>query len=1245
MSTVETPAPKTPLLGSKREPSRCGMSVRWALSLGGIAMLLTSVSIATTLSLYAGYTALAQTNDACDRGLAKCFDSGAESAQVLGKYLLLGTASRVHGVIDEYWARPTRVLDANLGSMQAFGMNINDPVVSVEAHRTMATIALTTLVANERDGLQEVQLVKGCCFPNYAQVTYSNTYQDPDNPDLFWVAFFENVSAPHVLVPEATPLKIGDTVAVWPDPWNPSDGDPNIVGITGKTCAEICGNWVKGRATGTTSDGRWLVSVDGEPSRTYNRVYKFDEGYFGSVNARGWVDDQSASGHRCDLTAFGRTGTCPVLNLRGSVLGRDYLSWLPRIAMEGQQKWAPLDQKFGRLLSLSAFAGNFSLDEPGATYLMSMVSVNIVQLTEICRNITDNLPMGSRVYVVQTDPWDGTQGIMIAASHGLSYRLSDPNDTLSNRIPMNATESNDPVIAAHASHIFSEYGNWSAPELNSEDLLNFDYASVLYLTKLQKIESGGNIANDSRLLQHIALLVPRNGVYGFIDSATAATQEDIENEREATEESLEVRIIWMCAVVGSCFMILTVICVIFAGHISRPIQDLAEQMFLVGKMRVEEVDQIIPDQPSRLTEISVMQIAFSETVKQLTEYKKFLPDYVLNPNGGSSEDDMSVESDADMPVGGAEVLMMAAQRNSSLVGVGASRDEPRDGPFSEGETSLLALQPQGSNSSLFGVAPIGSILKDQEAKDDPNDGDNSGARVSSHSIQSRQSSLRSVTQSVDNQSLPGDRRSIEGGDRRSLRHRTARRGTLGGTNPLTVPSCFAQGLTVKRGLTLLVVRLRDFEPRVGKPTPNALTPSGLIPSVAAWVDRVESAAKAKKGLLWGAALGDGEISIVWGLHQRRFDAGQAAVDCCLDLTDPGKVVAGEPGYELLERCHPFGAVVEKPGFWGNMGGTRTLSGPVIVGEHRRDALRMLTLGREMPWQEIGPHTPRVLVQVEQVQKLLDQLYDVIPIDVVNIHSVMTIAGTSYPESDHKRVGVCDVLTKLVATNEEWMYQWEEHLGRTRALFHAFTFYRRGDLAHARSQALLALSQGMEQHKAAAKRLGLIIPTNSPRASIAGTPQQHALGQLGSGLRSRLTKSSSGERVLGERVLVTPLAQPAPTGAPSAFTPPSVTRNPLTVQARGREDEDGGRGDDLPPPMPELRSLEVGTVDGQSDGQCSHQTSASAIAMVGGTPVLTRDESIRKRPAASALGTLSIPLGGPIGQQASKDTVGDPFLET
>eukprot|EP01062_Namystynia_karyoxenos_P071170 TRINITY_DN665_c0_g1_i1.p1 TRINITY_DN665_c0_g1~~TRINITY_DN665_c0_g1_i1.p1 ORF type:complete len:1147 (+),score=335.92 TRINITY_DN665_c0_g1_i1:116-3442(+) len=173
---------------------------------------------------------------------------------------------------------------------------------------------------------------------------------------------------------------------------------------------------------------------------------------------------------------------------------------------------------------------------------------------------------------------------------------------------------------------------------------------------------GPSDGRSGRTEWFLVIIIDRKYVLGDTDEAQAQSRADIDsnNERvaaavargqreaaeqvrksdEAVQEELDRDRIILYAVVAGSAAVLVMLSVFFSLRIVAPIQDLAADMAQVASMRLEEVDE--HKQFSALQEVAVMQLSFVQMVRNLREFRSYMPASALVH---SDDDEEQVEQE------------------------------------------------------------------------------------------------------------------------------------------------------------------------------------------------------------------------------------------------------------------------------------------------------------------------------------------------------------------------------------------------------------------------------------------------------------------------------------------------------------------------------------------------------------------------------------------------------------------------
>ena len=147
------------------------------------------------------------------------------------------------------------------------------------------------------------------------------------------------------------------------------------------------------------------------------------------------------------------------------------------------------------------------------------------------------------------------------------------------------------------------------------------------------------VFNNGRGLNwYVVALVDREYLLGEVDALNTATQEDIRKSESKVDDDLEKArmILYIVVVVAALIPIGLTVYLVF--RITKPLIQLMEDMSHVAVMDLDHVDAARP--LSSLAEVHGMEKSFKQMMKNLVEYRQYLPQSVLVDT--MSEDDTTL---------------------------------------------------------------------------------------------------------------------------------------------------------------------------------------------------------------------------------------------------------------------------------------------------------------------------------------------------------------------------------------------------------------------------------------------------------------------------------------------------------------------------------------------------------------------------------------------------------------------------
>eukprot|EP01065_Artemidia_motanka_P004988 TRINITY_DN1236_c4_g1_i1.p1 TRINITY_DN1236_c4_g1~~TRINITY_DN1236_c4_g1_i1.p1 ORF type:complete len:2217 (+),score=455.34 TRINITY_DN1236_c4_g1_i1:651-6653(+) len=328
-----------------------------------------------------------------------------------------------------------------------------------------------------------------------------------------------------------------------------------------------------------------------------------------------------------------------------SIAGRAFLNGLTGGIVDppNMPLWSPLNTS-GMHVQAMVYA---SVEHPAAIPVFGKAGPRLAYLlvslsTERVSGMIQEMQLptaSSRLYIVQQHPWTEERGILAGASHGYSALTVPPPANQKIKylgLPLDARDSNDPVIREHAKAVF-KYTNDYAELRDAHDVVPWvSEDGVLYITRCLLL------SDDHRLTWFIMLLVPRDEIMATIDNATVKVRAMVKDENEKVEEDTVTGFTIMIAVVVSVAAVLVAVAVVFTLLIARPLRELEDDMIQVAGMRLDG----LPDRPlSFMTEVNDMQRSFGAMISNLKEFRNYMPQSILLDESGSEEEQPSNPSD------------------------------------------------------------------------------------------------------------------------------------------------------------------------------------------------------------------------------------------------------------------------------------------------------------------------------------------------------------------------------------------------------------------------------------------------------------------------------------------------------------------------------------------------------------------------------------------------------------------------
>eukprot|EP01064_Diplonema_japonicum_P023985 TRINITY_DN34439_c0_g1_i1.p1 TRINITY_DN34439_c0_g1~~TRINITY_DN34439_c0_g1_i1.p1 ORF type:complete len:860 (+),score=100.08 TRINITY_DN34439_c0_g1_i1:43-2580(+) len=245
---------------------------------------------------------------------------------------------------------------------------------------------------------------------------------------------------------------------------------------------------------------------------------------------------------------------------------------------------------------------------------MSYAMIDLRHISYLLRSF--NISEHSRVYTTVRANWvppHGT-GLVTGASRGRTHYY---NNGIKAIYPI---ESDDWVIKGTGEYL-AEAGYDNV--MQSTNLTEFNMTSdrapegEIFYVKVAPIE------NKEKINWHVTITIDRKHILGQIDANLLATQRAISETEKDVQDTLDSDRLRLYLLVAGVTLVLVVLSTVFVFGIISPLETLQHEMALVAIMRLECVESTRPF--SALSEVRLMQASFLQMLKNLKEYRNFIP--------------------------------------------------------------------------------------------------------------------------------------------------------------------------------------------------------------------------------------------------------------------------------------------------------------------------------------------------------------------------------------------------------------------------------------------------------------------------------------------------------------------------------------------------------------------------------------------------------------------------------------------
>eukprot|EP00755_Sulcionema_specki_P009586 Sspe_Gene.44105::Locus_21607_Transcript_1_1_Confidence_1.000_Length_3041::g.44105::m.44105 len=200
-------------------------------------------------------------------------------------------------------------------------------------------------------------------------------------------------------------------------------------------------------------------------------------------------------------------------------------------------------------------------------------------------------------------------------------------------LPRPATNATDPLIQEVAQYIADQPEQYDTPTFSSKGFLHLvTLRDGKYFLRVTTLET------DFGVSWYVVVVLDRDYVLGAVDQALANTKAAIDADNDKVGKDLEEARMILYIVLTVVSIGLVVLTGVIVVRIVAPIRVLKEEMSLVAVMKLEQVNEERP--LSALSEVASMQKSFLKMIKNLREYRNYMPASVLQ----SSSDEESESS-------------------------------------------------------------------------------------------------------------------------------------------------------------------------------------------------------------------------------------------------------------------------------------------------------------------------------------------------------------------------------------------------------------------------------------------------------------------------------------------------------------------------------------------------------------------------------------------------------------------------
>eukprot|EP01062_Namystynia_karyoxenos_P049982 TRINITY_DN3858_c0_g2_i2.p1 TRINITY_DN3858_c0_g2~~TRINITY_DN3858_c0_g2_i2.p1 ORF type:complete len:963 (+),score=209.68 TRINITY_DN3858_c0_g2_i2:76-2889(+) len=588
-----------------------GVSLRAVLAALCLALVVVTAGVTITMSVLTGERTLTDTKDAGAAGLADCFAKGTENVRGIAQQLLVRTVEDMGNQVHSFFAQPAAMANFLLTYIARTHADVSTDPAWLDEHLMPIIVRLTR--AGAPLGISGISYVSLPFSRQAALKGVLGTSKWGGSIATFsWLCleltYLDCLRA-------ATEAGVDTEVACAEEERRAYDDDIGQEGYVFRVANMR--DWTTGRIgwnethlivdelTGEDRPSRKQCTMT-EKSMLNDRTCDLQHG--ACVSTFESRNDPSKQLFQMAEVDQLQARVLPLHGGGGELDEANKLHWSPANTM-GE--------------SISAFL-YFPLAHPAGLPVMGpkvgprigfgFFEVRNTQITRRLRRMERPTP-GSRLYSVERNPWTNVTQTITGASHGNSWNMQKEDNGVWTARPVSVYDSTDTVIREHARWVNSSGGYMAMADSQAREWRGPQ--AVLYWALT------GEIHDDYGLSWYLCLVVPQGEVLGTINRATAEIRSRIKAKNDEVDRDGRRDFTVMMITIAVSALLLIVVGVSLAVYISQPLKVLDREMSQVAAMRLEEVDE--QGGLSALSEISSMQASFLQMVRNLREYRSYMP--------------------------------------------------------------------------------------------------------------------------------------------------------------------------------------------------------------------------------------------------------------------------------------------------------------------------------------------------------------------------------------------------------------------------------------------------------------------------------------------------------------------------------------------------------------------------------------------------------------------------------------------